>query len=635
MFAIVISEKGGTQHREIFDKSEINVGRVQGNDLMLPKGNVSKRHARLLYRDGRFIVTDLKSTNGTYVNGRKISQATIVREGDKIYVGDFVLQVETSEGGAATGPVHPPPPRPPPPAPTLTHPAPAPAEAAPANWDSDSTIKRERLPGLREASEPLPRIPRDPGGSQTSAGTPIGTPASLVSDFDPLRESATPRRMAPSSPGSGPSARLSSPGARLATPRSEALTVLMQRVGDAVDLDPLDRDEEPDGDLLQRIERVVRDQAKALRADGFAAEPVGVEDLIHDAQAELFGLGPLDHLLEDEQVQELRITGHDRVTALRAGEPLYVDPPFSNETAVLRAVVRLCRRSSQPLQPGESMVQRRLPGGVLLSAVLAPTSRAANIVLIRKPRQPDLVLGDLVRNGTVSRAMATFLGHCVATRTNILVAGPAATVSPLLAALAASANGDDRTVTLQPVDELFGLSATPPCLHLPDTADRGAAVVRAAGTVRPDRLIVSPFSGHVAAETLALIGEGAEGVIAGVYAPSLRTALDRVVPELAAARPGLSPEAAARWLSGSFAVAIETAKLRDARDRVLRVSELCPVDGDPCGTRDIFTFAPERTAAGGSVEGVFSASGVVPHVAEELAARGVAVDSGLFKRERG
>src|SRR5450432_4370025 len=100
MFAIVISEKGGAERRELFDKHEINVGRVQGNDLMLPKGNVSKRHARLLFRDGRFIVTDLKSTNGTYVNGRKIAQATIVREGDKIYIGDFVLRLETNELGA-------------------------------------------------------------------------------------------------------------------------------------------------------------------------------------------------------------------------------------------------------------------------------------------------------------------------------------------------------------------------------------------------------------------------------------------------------------------------------------------------------------------------------------------------------
>src|SRR5246127_2530332 len=104
MFAIIISEKGGAERKESFDKSEINVGRVQGNDLMLPKGNVSKRHARLLFRDGRFIVTDLKSTNGTYVNGRKIAQATIVREGDKIYIGDFVLRIEDTAGASGSAP---------------------------------------------------------------------------------------------------------------------------------------------------------------------------------------------------------------------------------------------------------------------------------------------------------------------------------------------------------------------------------------------------------------------------------------------------------------------------------------------------------------------------------------------------
>src|SRR5205823_5033090 len=149
MFSIIISEKGGAERKETFDKNEINVGRVQGNDLMLPKGNVSKHHARLLYRDGRFIVTDLKSTNGTYVNGRKIAQATIVREGDKIYIGDFVLRLDSGAQVAAgeqpanpdeesirtlarnsnnTGPPAPGPPPPVPPAPpAVAPPAPAPA----------------------------------------------------------------------------------------------------------------------------------------------------------------------------------------------------------------------------------------------------------------------------------------------------------------------------------------------------------------------------------------------------------------------------------------------------------------------------------------------------------------------------
>src|SRR4029453_15055354 len=56
---------------------------------------------RILLHSGRFSVEDLKSTNGTYINGRKIAEATNVSGNDKIYVGDFVIKVETA--GAESG----------------------------------------------------------------------------------------------------------------------------------------------------------------------------------------------------------------------------------------------------------------------------------------------------------------------------------------------------------------------------------------------------------------------------------------------------------------------------------------------------------------------------------------------------
>ncbi|HUQ07719.1 MAG TPA: ATPase, T2SS/T4P/T4SS family [Kofleriaceae bacterium] len=117
MFAIVITEKGGEQRRIVFNKPEVTIGRVQGNDIVLPKGNVSKRHARIVLKDGKFIIVDLKSTNGTYVNGRKITSPLVVKEADKIYIGDFIMGVEESAaGGMDEGPTSEPPPPPTPPA---------------------------------------------------------------------------------------------------------------------------------------------------------------------------------------------------------------------------------------------------------------------------------------------------------------------------------------------------------------------------------------------------------------------------------------------------------------------------------------------------------------------------------------
>src|SRR5512138_3750482 len=110
MFTIVLQEKGGEQRRLVFNKPEVTIGRVQGNDIVLPKGNVSKRHARIVLKDGKFIIVDLKSTNGTYVNGRKITSPLVVKNSDKIYIGDFILSIdEAGAGAAAPEPAEPPP----------------------------------------------------------------------------------------------------------------------------------------------------------------------------------------------------------------------------------------------------------------------------------------------------------------------------------------------------------------------------------------------------------------------------------------------------------------------------------------------------------------------------------------------
>src|SRR4051794_2617957 len=230
MFAIVISEKGGAERREVFDKHEINVGRVQGNDLMLPKGNVSKRHARLLFRDGRIIVTDLKSTNGTYVNGRKIAQATIVREGDKIYVGDFVLRVEMS--GSMPSPRHGPPtsatapspsfPGAPPARPSVTFEGEFTARheiAGPASVsDSGDASTGRHVPEMPEALG----APRSPAPMNDAPPAPVGRPSQAA----PVPSLVPRTSSSPSLP------RV----ARRVTNRMVSLAALVERVAEAIDL---------------------------------------------------------------------------------------------------------------------------------------------------------------------------------------------------------------------------------------------------------------------------------------------------------------------------------------------------------------------------------------------------------------
>ncbi|WP_158542325.1 ATPase, T2SS/T4P/T4SS family [Lujinxingia litoralis] len=167
MFSVTISEKGGQQSRLDFDKSEITIGRMKGNDIVLPKGNVSKQHTRIVLRDSAFFIVDLKSTNGTYVNGRKVTSEQPVSDVDKIYIGDFILQLE--QAGAALPPG---PPRPPQGRPLTTPPQPPQPPAGHAGGRHFPTVMdtpqgQSGLGGVVPGgSQPFP------GTSQSGMGTP-------------------------------------------------------------------------------------------------------------------------------------------------------------------------------------------------------------------------------------------------------------------------------------------------------------------------------------------------------------------------------------------------------------------------------------------------------------------------------
>ena len=93
MISLVVIADDGTHHTEWFQKPEVTIGRVVGNDLVLPSSSVSKRHARMVLKDGKHILVDLRSTNGSFVNGRRLTSPLVVRETDQIYIGSFRIEI--------------------------------------------------------------------------------------------------------------------------------------------------------------------------------------------------------------------------------------------------------------------------------------------------------------------------------------------------------------------------------------------------------------------------------------------------------------------------------------------------------------------------------------------------------------
>jgi pilus assembly protein CpaF len=600
---VVIHEKGGAERRETFETAELTVGRVQGNELMLPKGNVSKRHARLLYRDGRFIVTDLNSTNGTYVNRRRITQATIVREGDRIYVGDFVLRIELpgseDEQVSAEGEVRPE---------LLSSPDELSTTGASVN----------PAPSKRPAAEEEDDQARSPGPSRTVAPP---RPGPSASSSDPPRPGSFPGNETTGTHQVGRTTQDDSPSYErnaLVSLVASAVQGVVERLGVEVFEPPLAVD------LGERVEPMLREIVTKLSGGKDSPLSVGPERIIELARDELLEVGPLGVLLADASVTEIGVVRFDQVVAARAGRSLAVEPGFSSERSLGWAIARLYADAAD----GGNALEFRTGTGTRVSVDPAGSGKPASL-LLRKPERTGLTLDELVRRGAISRAMATFFRHCLGARVNMLVVGGHdGSAEQLLAALVGS-HADARSVWIG--DAIAGQADVVVDFGLGTLAEARRALVVKAG-IPGLRFAARLTSPEVTAAVTEMVASGVDGVLALRHATSTKRALLRLAAEIAAARPGLGIRATRELLAGAYDVVIEVARLRDDRVRVLRVAELQGVSGDEIALQEIFSFVPDRTAAGGAVEGTFAPSGAVPQVVEAMKARGENMDSALFSR---
>src|SRR5690349_10631137 len=144
----------------------VNIGRAEYNDIVLAEESVSTQHAKLQRREGVWILVDLGSTNGTFVDGEKLSGETPVAPGSTIRLGDASEVFEPDDdalgigkGGAGTkvmGAMSIPAPAPkaaPAPAPAAAPVAPAPAKPA-AVGQASSPVKKPAA--AKPAAKPAP-----------------------------------------------------------------------------------------------------------------------------------------------------------------------------------------------------------------------------------------------------------------------------------------------------------------------------------------------------------------------------------------------------------------------------------------------------------------------------------------------
>jgi serine/threonine protein kinase len=99
ILSLLTMQNGPTAGRSYrFHQDVTTIGRTNGNDLVIAGRTVSRRHARLWFRDGRWFLEDLQSANGTLVNNVRIHQPAVLNDGDVINFGDEVVVFNITYG---------------------------------------------------------------------------------------------------------------------------------------------------------------------------------------------------------------------------------------------------------------------------------------------------------------------------------------------------------------------------------------------------------------------------------------------------------------------------------------------------------------------------------------------------------
>ena len=634
-YTIVITEKGGKPRSEVFDQGELTIGRVQGNDIVLPKGNISKRHSRIVLRDGKFIIVDLKSTNGTYVNGKRISSPQVLKDADKVYIGDFTLTLDNPGAGASAaadngdddllrpdpdnGPgddlgdddMYPAEEAPPAPAPPAPAPKPAPRVAEP---------RPEPRIEPRAEAKPEPRV--EPPRSEPRVEPRVD--AKSVRKPVPAVSSHRRQEFAIALP---------------ATVALNARGAVFSSVTKALAADGgLPPDDET---TLERArsaaEKTLNALAKKLQGENTEGWPLQVAK-------EVCGLGPLGELLEDDNVVEVFVNGPHQILVRRAPDSSSVGIPltavqafFSSDEAVALVVRRIMHAAGVKFDAEHPIAEARLPDGTRVNAVHHTATVKGPLVTISRSSTRNATLDELVAETMLSRNMAEFLELCVRARRNVCICGgPGAQVGTLMSAMAATIDDEERIIVVEQVARLK--LPQPHVVTLEPRPLRGGpspATVRDlvgnALRMRPNRVIVHEVTGGEAHELFVAMGGRQDGTLFTSYAATTRDCLDRLETMISLAGLDVQRRVVREQIASSLDVLVTVTRFADGSSRVTQISEVTGVEVDLVTTQDLFTFKREGFDDSGAVMGRFSATGSPPRFYDELQRRGDNVNLAIFR----
>src|ERR1700675_1372073 len=286
----------------------------------------------------------------------------------------------------------------------------------------------------------------------------------------------------------------------------------------------------------QRVRREVRQALITLiDSEPTLLSSLEKQQICDEVLDEVFGLGPLEPLLQDPTISDILVNTYKQVYIERKGLLELTSVSFRDNQHLLRIIDKIVSQVGRRVDESTPMVDARLSDGSRVNAIIPPLAVDGPILSIRRFSTDKLMPADLVERQALTQGMIELLEAAVKAKLNIIIAGgTGAGKTTLLNALSVFINSKERIVTIEDAaafelkqPHVARLETRPANLE-GNGAVRQRELLFNSLRMRLDRIVVVEVRGEEALDMLQAMNTGHDGSLTTIHANSPRDAISRL-----------------------------------------------------------------------------------------------------------
>jgi pilus assembly protein CpaF len=354
---------------------------------------------------------------------------------------------------------------------------------------------------------------------------------------------------------------------------------------------------------------------------------------------EVFGLGPLEPLLQDPTISDILVNGAKEVYVERGGVLEETKIMFKDDAHLMHIIDKIVSAIGRRVDESSPMVDARLADGSRVNVIIPPLSIDGPHMSIRRFGHIPITEDDLLANQTLTQPMLDVLKGAVAARLNIVVSGgTGAGKTTFLNVLSGYISEKERIVTIEDSAELqlkqrhvVRLECRPPNVEGKGAVQQRQLVMNSL-RMRPNRIIVGEVRGEEALDMLQAMNTGHDGSLTTIHANSPRDAIARMETMAMMANLNLPEKAVRKQIASAVTLVLQVCRFSDGMRRLTHISEITGMEDDVVSMQDVFLFEKHGVSPDGRTQGTFTATGIRPKFAEKLTASGITLPANLFEQ---